>query len=509
MVISCSSFGLNGIDGYRVMVEADMQMGLPAIDVVGLPDTAVKESRDRVRSALHNCGLRLPSAHFIFNLAPADIKKEGPVYDLPITVNLMVLSGHVRADVSNLAFIGEVSLSGAVRRVDGVLPMVIKAHECGIKEIFVPADNAREAAVVEGISVYPVEHIVQLKDMLNGELPKEPAKAPESDEERGIEYVPDFSQIKGQLEARRAMEIAAAGGHNILLIGPPGSGKSMLAKRLPSILPQMTFDEMIETTKIHSIAGKLGERALITQRPYRAPHHGVTPVGLGGGGSGIIKPGEVSLANNGVLFLDELPEFSRATLEVLRQPIEDGQITISRAGQNCTYPCTIMVAAAMNPCPCGYFGDPTHACTCSQNRIRNYLGRISGPLLDRFDIHVEVPPVPFEELRSKEQSESSAAIKRRVDAARAIQHERFKGSKTTCNAKINAAEFERFCLIDKEAEQTLKQAFEALGLTARAYDRVLKVSRTIADLEQSEIIRSDHVLEAVQYRSLDRKYWNR
>ncbi|MEE0872213.1 MAG: YifB family Mg chelatase-like AAA ATPase [Ruminococcus sp.] len=509
MVISCSSFGINGIDGYRVMVEADMQMGLPAIDVVGLPDTAVKESRDRVRSALHNCGLRLPSAHFIFNLAPADIKKEGPVYDLPITVNLMVLSGHVRADVSNLAFIGEVSLSGAVRRVDGVLPMVIKAHECGIKEIFVPADNAREAAVVEGISVYPVEHIVQLKDMLNGELPKEPAKAPESDEERGIEYVPDFSQIKGQLEARRAMEIAAAGGHNILLIGPPGSGKSMLAKRLPSILPQMTFDEMIETTKIHSIAGKLGERALITQRPYRAPHHGVTPVGLGGGGSGIIKPGEVSLANNGVLFLDELPEFSRATLEVLRQPIEDGQITISRAGQNCTYPCTIMVAAAMNPCPCGYFGDPTHACTCSQNRIRNYLGRISGPLLDRFDIHVEVPPVPFEELRSKEQSESSAAIKRRVDAARAIQHERFKGSKTTCNAKINAAEFERFCLIDKEAEQTLKQAFEALGLTARAYDRVLKVSRTIADLEQSEIIRADHVLEAVQYRSLDRKYWNR
>ena len=509
MVISCSSFGINGIDGYRVMVEADMQMGLPAIDVVGLPDTAVKESRDRVRSALHNCGLRLPSAHFIFNLAPADIKKEGPVYDLPITVNLMVLSGHVRADVSNLAFIGEVSLSGAVRRVDGVLPMVIKAHECGIKEIFVPADNAREAAVVEGISVYPVEHIVQLKDMLNGELPKEPAKAPESDEERGVEYVPDFSQIKGQLEARRAMEIAAAGGHNILLIGPPGSGKSMLAKRLPSILPQMTFDEMIETTKIHSIAGKLGERALITQRPYRAPHHGVTPVGLGGGGSGIIKPGEVSLANNGVLFLDELPEFSRATLEVLRQPIEDGQITISRAGQNCTYPCTIMVAAAMNPCPCGYFGDPTHACTCSQNRIRNYLGRISGPLLDRFDIHVEVPPVPFEELRSKEQSESSAAIKRRVDAARAIQHERFKGSKTTCNAKINAAEFERFCLIDKEAEQTLKQAFEALGLTARAYDRVLKVSRTIADLEQSEIIRSDHVLEAVQYRSLDRKYWNR
>ena len=509
MVISCSSFGINGIDGYRVMVEADMQMGLPAIDVVGLPDTAVKESRDRVRSALHNCGLRLPSAHFIFNLAPADIKKEGPVYDLPITVNLMVLSGHVRADVSNLAFIGEVSLSGAVRRVDGVLPMVIKAHECGIKEIFVPADNAREAAVVEGISVYPVEHIVQLKDMLNGELPKEPAKAPESDEERGIEYVPDFSQIKGQLEARRAMEIAAAGGHNILLIGPPGSGKSMLAKRLPSILPQMTFDEMIETTKIHSIAGKLGERALITQRPYRAPHHGVTPVGLGGGGSGIIKPGEVSLANNGVLFLDELPEFSRATLEVLRQPIEDGQITISRAGQNCTYPCTIMVAAAMNPCPCGYFGDPTHACTCSQNRIRNYLGRISGPLLDRFDIHVEVPPVPFEELRSKEQSESSAAIKRRVDEARAIQHERFKGSKTTCNAKINAAEFERFCLIDKEAEQTLKQAFEALGLTARAYDRVLKVSRTIADLEQSEIIRADHVLEAVQYRSLDRKYWNR
>lgn len=509
MVISCTSFGISGIDGYRVLVEADMQMGLPSIDVVGLPDTAVRESRDRVRSALHNCGLRLPSAHFVFNLAPADIKKEGPVYDLPITVNLMVLSGHVRADVSQLAFIGEVSLSGAVRKVDGVLPMVIKAHECGVQEIFVPAENAGEAAVVEGIRVYPVEHIVQLKDMLNGELPKTPAAAPASEDERGVAYIPDFSQIKGQLEARRAMEIAAAGGHNILLIGPPGSGKSMLAKRLPSILPKMTFDEMIETTKIHSIAGRLGERPLITQRPYRAPHHGVTPVGLGGGGTGTIKPGEVSLAHNGVLFLDELPEFSRATLEVLRQPIEDGQITISRAGQNCTYPCTIMVAAAMNPCPCGYFGDPTHTCTCSPNRIRRYLSKISGPLLDRFDIHVEVPPVPFEELRRKEQSESSADIKKRVDRARAVQQERFKNSKTTCNAKINAAEFERFCLIDKEAEQTLRQAFEALGLTARAYDRVLKVSRTIADLDQSDMIRSDHVLEAVQYRSLDRKYWNR
>lgn len=507
MVVKCNSFGINGMDGYKVLIEASMSGGIPGFDMVGLPDAAVKESRDRVRSALKNCGIKLPSSRITLNLAPADIRKEGPIYDLPISVTLMTLAGAIVKDTSDCAFIGELSLAGEVRGVNGVLPMVIKARECGIKKIYVPCANASEASVVDGIEVYAVDNILTLKNIINGKEQLCPVVPKNDCRIKSSYFTEDFSQVKGQFEAKRALEIAAAGGHNILLIGPPGSGKSMLAKRLPSILPDMTFDEMIATTKIHSIAGTLHRDGLVRVRPFRSPHHTVTPVGLGGGGSGTIKPGEVSLAHNGVLFLDELPEFSRTALEVLRQPIEDSKITISRSAQNCTYPCSIMVVAAMNPCPCGYFGDGTNRCSCSEQKIKHYLNKISGPLLDRFDIHIEVPPVKFDELRSSEQTESSQSIKTRVDTARQIQHKRFKGSDTLCNAKLNAEQFSKFCVIDKDAEVTLRDSFESLGLTARAYDRVLKVARTIADLEQSEIIHTEHILEAVQYRSLDRKYW--
>ena len=507
MVVKSISFGISGIDGYVVEVEASSTRGMPKFDLVGLPDASVKESKDRVTSAMKNCGLQICSSHLTFNLAPADIRKEGPIYDLPITVCLMLLSGHILRKTDDCGFIGELSLSGELRSVNGVLPMVIKAREIGLKRIIVPPQNATEAAAVDGIEVYTVSDIVELKRCLNGEMPLLPVKPAPDGDSANSGFVPDFSQVKGQDQAKRALEIAAAGSHNILMIGPPGSGKSMLAKRVPTILPDMSFEEMIETTKIHSIAGILHGGGLIKTRPFRSPHHNISAAGLGGGGTNGIHPGEVSMAHHGVLFLDELPEFKRSALEVLRQPIEDGEITITRSSQTCTYPCSMMVIAAMNPCPCGYFGDATHRCTCTPQKIRRYLNRVSGPLLDRFDIHVELPRVKFEELRSDESSESSAEIKKRVNAAREIQRERFKSSDTLSNSAINAAQLQEFCVIDSSAENVLKNAFEKLGMTARAYDRVLKVARTVADLEQCEVIQSRHVLEAVQYRSLDRKYW--
>ena len=506
MVCFSNSMGIFGLETFNVRVEADVAMGFPGFDIVGLPDASVKESRDRVRSALRNCGFEIPDGKITINLAPAHIRKEGSVYDLPILMALLKYSGQLVADISNSVFIGELSLSGDVRSVNGILPMTMKAKEEGFQNIYVPYHNKNEAAVVKGINVYPIKNLNQLFDHLCGRKPLETATVDIEDEENAVQ-IPDFSQVKGQSEAKRAIEIAAAGMHNILLIGTPGSGKSMLAKRIPSILPDMTFEESIETTKIHSVAGLLGaNKGLITTRPFRAPHHTVSAVGLSGGGT-VPKPGEVSLAHNGVLFLDELPEFSRSAMEVLRQPIENGEITISRVSGTLSYPCDVMLVAAMNPCPCGYYGHPTRKCICGPKAVTRYLSKVSGPLLDRIEIQIEVPPVEFSDLTSQIQEECSADIKKRVNKARYIQQERYKGTGVKCNSGITPAMLNKCCPMDDKAQQLLGKAFDKMGLSARAYDRILKVSRTIADLDQSEVIKSIHIAEAVQYRSLDRKYW--
>ena len=499
MICSVRTMCIRGIQGNVVTAEAYISNGMPGFEIVGLPDAAVKEARERVRAAVRSSGMNFPVSRITVNLAPASLKKSGTHFDLPILLAILAASGQVRRPRQDCAFLGEVALDGTVRRVSGVLPMVLAAKREGIRSVFVPAENAAEATLAHGPAVYPISSIRQLADGLNGEiqLREEPIWVPNGETAEQL----DFKDVLGQEKVKRALEVAAAGGHNVLLIGPPGSGKSMLSKRLPSIMPDMTWKESLEVSQIYSVMGLLSSRyPLVTRRPFRSPHHTVSNAGLVGGGSSP-KPGEISLAHKGVLFLDELPEFRKDSLDLMRQPLEDGKVTISRVSGSTTYPAEFMMVCAMNPCKCGWYGDPSGRCRCSQQAVEAYQSRISGPMLDRIDIIVEVPSVHFEDLRSRTEAEPSSAVKARVNEARKIQLDRFGERSGMCNARMGPEEMRQYCNLSDDCAAIMKQAFDTMGLTARSYDRILRVARTIADLDGSEEIQVGHLAEAIQYRT--------